>query len=103
MTMQRLKMLNLAMLVPFTVLSAYAVYDVGFVGVLEHQFSSSGGVQVWVDLAIALIFLMTWMVPHAKRTGRNPWPYVVATLIAGCFGPMSYIALAKSDDPVFGA
>lgn len=98
--MKRMKLLAIALLLPFTALTGYALYDVGFIGVFEHQFANAGGAQVWVDLAIALLLIMAWMIPHAKRTGRNPWPYVVTTAIAGCYGPLLYLALAPAEDPL---
>lgn len=88
----------IAALIPFTALTVYALYDVGFVGVFEHQFATSGGVQVWVDLAIAVTFFMGWLIPDAKRTGRNPWPYIVITLVFASFGPLLYFAFDRRDD-----
>ncbi len=101
--MKHLRMLSIVLLVPFTALTGYALYDIGFMGVFEHQFSNSGGLQVWIDLAIAVTLILFWLVPNAKRTGRNPWPYVIITMIAGSFGPLLYFALAKpsaSDAPL---
>lgn len=85
-------------LLPFTLLSVYTLYDVGVIGVFEHQLASSGGWQVFTDLAIALSLIMCWMYQDAKRTGRNVWPYIVITLIAGSFGPLFYVASSKVDD-----
>lgn len=90
------KPLAVALLVPFTALTVYALADVGFIGVFEHQLASSGGWQVWVDLVIAIVLLLTWLIPDARRTGRNPWPFVVISLIAGSFGPLLYVALGPS-------
>ena len=84
--------LAIVLLIPFTALSIQALIDVGYVGVLQHQMQNSAGVQVFVDLAIALTLILTWMIPEAKRKGRNPWPWVVVTLIAGSFGPLLYLA-----------
>ena len=93
--MKNVRLLAIALLVPFTALTAYTIYDIGVLAVFEHQMASSGGWLVFVDLAIALLFIMIWMVPDARPTGRNPWPYIVITLIAGSFGPLFYLALSK--------
>jgi len=79
------------MLIPFSLLTAYALYKVGYVGIIEHQLQSSAGWQVLVDLVIACALIFTWMIPEAKRAGRNPWPYVIITLFLGSFGPLLYL------------
>ena len=56
--MSRLRLLAIAMLIPFGALSVYALQQVGFVGVLEYQFANSGGIQVWVDLLIAMVLFV---------------------------------------------
>jgi hypothetical protein len=40
---------------------------------------------------IALLLLLTFLVPHAREAGRNPWPWVALTLLLGSFGPLSYL------------
>ncbi len=100
--MRNLRLLAIALLIPFTALTVYAIYDVGYVGVLKYQMATSGGWQVWVDLAIAVLLTFFWLVPHAVRTGRNPWPYVLIALLFASLGPLLYLALSKSDDPGLG-
>ena len=95
--MQPLRLLAIAILIPFTGLTAYAVQQVGFSGILEYQLASPPGWQVIVDLVIAMVLFLCWMIPNAKQTGRNPWPYIVITAIAGSFGPLLYLAAARSD------
>lgn len=99
-SMRGARILSFIILVPFTALTLYALYDVGFVGLLKYQAAQSGGIQVFADLSIALLFFVLWMVPHARHTGRNPWPYIVMTLVLGSYGPLLYFALASSDDPL---
>lgn len=91
--MSSLRWIAIAVLFPFGALTAYALLDVGFVGVFQHQFDSSGGWQVLADLVIAIGLISVWMVVDARRTHRNPWPYVGLALVAGSFGPLLYLAL----------
>ena len=35
------------------------------------------------------------MVGDAKQRGVNPWPFVLVTLVAGSFGPLSYLLLRE--------
>ena len=79
----------------FGVLSALALADVGYFGILEPHFKSFGGAQVFTDLVIALTLAMFWMVSDARTSGINPWPFVVATLVLGSFGPLLYLALRE--------
>jgi len=89
------KSLAIAMLIPFTLLSLYAVYKVGYWGVISYQLQNPAGWQVFADLVIACVLLLTLITPDAKRKGRNPWPYIAVTIFLGSFGPLLYIALAK--------
>jgi len=85
------------MLIPFTVLSIYAVYKVGYIGVIDYQRHSPAGWQVFADLVIACILLLMWIFPDAQKSGRNPWGYALITLVAGAFGPLLYWALGKTE------
>jgi uncharacterized membrane protein len=84
------KSLLLAILVPFTALTAVALWQVGLLGIFVPHFTTWGGAQVFADLVIALCFCMVWMWRDAKRTGRKAWFWVVFTLLAGSFSPLLY-------------
>ena len=86
------KTLAMLILIPFTALTLYAVWDVGYFGIFDYHRHSSAGWQVFADLVIALVLVLTWMIPEAKRQGRNPWPWVAVTFVAGAFGPLLYLA-----------
>lgn len=96
--MKPIKALCLAILVPFTGLTVYALAQVGYLGIFSAPLASPGGWQVFADLVIALLLVMVWMVRDASRRGRNVWPYVVVTLLAGSFGPLLYLLLAPASD-----
>jgi drug/metabolite transporter (DMT)-like permease len=87
--------LAIAILIPFTLLTLYAVSQVGYIGIFEYHLHSPAGWQVITDLVIALVLLLTWLVPEARRAGRNPWPWVVLTLVAGSFGPLLYLVFVR--------
>lgn len=92
--MSHRKLLALALLVPFSALTVYAVAEVGYIGIFDYQRYSPAGWQVFADLAIALLLAMTWMIQDARAQGRNPWPWVAITLFTGSFGPLLYLAMA---------
>lgn len=83
----------LAILLPFALYSTYAVYEIGYLGIFTSHFHTAG-FQVLADLVIACTLAMVWMWRDAAATGRNVWPYILATLTLGSFGPLSYLLLA---------
>lgn len=75
----------------FVALSAYAVARHGYVGIFTQHLTSAAGVQVLVDLVIALTIVMAWMWQDARRHDINPVPYVLLTLGLGSIGPLAYL------------
>ena len=82
-------------LILFGALTMAALWQHGYWGILAPHFQSFGGAQVFVDLVIALSLFLAWMWRDAKATGRNPWPWVFATLSLGSFGPLLYLLTRK--------
>ncbi len=78
-------------LIPFSALTAVALWQHGYWGILAPHFQTFGAGQVLADLVIALTLVMAWMWRDAKATGRNIWPWFAATLILGSFGPLLYL------------
>lgn len=89
------RILAIAILIPFTLLTAYAVMEVGYLGIFDYHRHSPAGWQVFVDLVIALVLVLTWLVPEAQRNGQSPWPWIALTLALGSFGPLLYLVFAR--------
>lgn len=85
------RILALCLLIPFSILTAYALIDVGYLGIIGHLLSHSAGWQVFADLVIALVLVLIWLFADAKASGRSPWPWVILTLLLGSFGPLLYL------------
>lgn len=81
----------LLVLAAFSVLTAAALWQHGYWGIVAPHFQSFGGAQVFSDLVIALCLAMVWMWQDAAAQRRNPWPFIVLTLAAGSFGPLLYL------------
>ena len=91
------KTLAWVLLIPFLGLTAYALMEVGYIGIFDYHRHSPAGWQVFTDLVLSLLLILLWLVPHAKANGRNPWIFVVITLGAGVIGPLLYLATAPSE------
>jgi hypothetical protein len=79
----------------FGALSAVALWQHGYWGIIAPHFQSFGGGQVLADLVIALTLVMVWMWHDAGAVGRNPWPWIVATLVVGSLSPLLYLLTRK--------
>lgn len=91
--------LLLLVLVLFGALSAAALWQHGYWGILAPHFQSLAGGQVFADLVIALSLVMVWMWRDARALGRSPWPWIAATLALGSFGPLVYLLTRRPPGP----
>jgi hypothetical protein len=87
--------LLIATLLAFGALTAVALVHHGYFGIFALHFQTWGGMQVLIDLVIALTLVLVWMWHDARATGRNVWPWIVATLALGSFGPLLYLLTRK--------
>ncbi|HEU0200432.1 MAG TPA: DUF2834 domain-containing protein [Burkholderiaceae bacterium] len=84
----------------FAVLTAAAVLESGYWGIFTGQFGTWAGLQVLSDVVLACAVTMFWMWRDARKTGRNVWPYFALTLVAGSFGPLLYLLLGPTRQPL---
>ena len=89
--MQPIQKLCLAILLPFSALSVYAMMQVGYIGIFDYHRHSPAGWQVFTDLVIGMVLILIWMHRDAKRRGRAFWPFAALTVAAGSFGPLLYL------------
>ena len=75
------------------IITIFALIEGGLGGFLDGITHSWATIQIYVDLVIAILFLIVWMWRDAKTTGRNPWPWIVLALIIGSFSPLIYLLL----------
>lgn len=82
-------------LILFGGLTAVALWNHGYWGIITPHFKTFGAGQVLADLVIAVTLAMVWMWHDAKATGRNVWPWLALSMAAGSFGPLLYLLTAK--------
>ena len=80
----------------FSVFTFWVLAQTGLVGFYVQLFSSFAGVQVFVDIVIALVLVLGWMWRDAPATGRRFWPYAALTLTLGSIGPLLYLLLTPA-------
>lgn len=93
-TMRRITLI--VSLIAFLILTIMAVWQHGYLGIFTQQFQNYAGVQVFVDLVIALTLFLIWLWNDAKAAGRNPIPWVLLTLATGSIGALVYLLVYKT-------
>ena len=78
-------------LVAFGLLSSYAMWQVGYVGIFTSSLANWGTIQVFSDLVVSSVLIIVWMLADARARGLNAWPFVVVTLLAGSVGILFYL------------
>lgn len=89
------RVLLMIVLFVFGLYSAYAVAEVGVVGIFASH-AHVAGLQVFADLVIALSLAMAWMVHDASVHGRKVWPFILCTLALGSIGPLLYLLVGRA-------
>jgi hypothetical protein len=77
--------------VAFSAFTGYVFYAQGAIAFVEWATKSPVGIQLSLDLVIALTLVAGWMIGDARRRGVSAVPYVVLTLFLGSIGPMLYL------------
>ena len=79
------------LLVDFSALTAWAVYQHGLLEIFELAFSSWGSALLFVDLTISLGLVLAWMFGDSRERGMSFVPYAALTLAFGSVGPLLYL------------
>src|SRR5262249_6787225 len=79
-----------ALLATFGVFSAWVVATHGYLGFVVLAGQSSWGLQLLIDLTVALGFAVSWMIGDARKRGIASWPYIIATVLLGSIGVLVY-------------
>jgi hypothetical protein len=79
------------LLADFVALTAYALYQYGYVGFFEAAFANAVGIQLMTDLVIALSLFAIWMIRDARERDISPFPYLALVLTLGSIGALAYL------------
>jgi hypothetical protein len=90
------RILLIVALLLFGGVTAAALWQHGYWGILAPHFQSWGGAQVLMDLVISLTLVLCWLWRDARACQRNPWPWLLATLVVGSFGPLLYLLTRRA-------
>ena len=82
------------LLLDFVIVSLYLIWPTGANGLLEFVVEAQGwGLQVTMDLVVALTIGTVWMWKDARSKGINPLPYAVMVPLTGSIGLLMYLAM----------
>lgn len=92
------KAVLLTTLVLFGALTAVGIVVEGVPGAVVDAITFNWhSVQIYVDLVIAVAVICVWIHRDASDRGRNPWPWIAASLIVGMFSPLAYLLTRRVD------
>jgi len=83
--------LLLDVLVLFLAYTLYVIETVGYVEFFRQALASPVGLQLLVDVVLALSLALVWMRSDAKVSGIPFAPYLIVTLVLGSVGPLGYL------------
>lgn len=94
-----MKKLRLAALivvfVSFTAFSLVVTFEEGYWGFLANARDHAWGLQVLLDLSIAINLLAVHMYFRARRTGAPFWPYLLSLPWLGSIGALAFYIHAE--------
>jgi MFS superfamily sulfate permease-like transporter len=86
-------------LIAFTALTAYTVYQHGYLGFFAALTANVATVTASVDLVIALSLVMAWMWRDASEREVAVFPYLLLTALLGSIGPLLYLIRRAGSEP----
>ena len=89
--MNRKQIILAIVLADFAALTAFAVWQYGYVGIFELALSSWATSLLLVDLVISLGLVLIWMMGDSRERGLAFLPYALLTLAFGSVGPLLYL------------
>lgn len=76
-------------------ITARALMDKSYLELFAFAFQGWPQFQIFSDLTASITLVSSWMIWDARKKGRTVWPYVVATVLTGSFGPLTYLLVGE--------
>ena len=92
------QVLLVVVLVLFAGFTAAALAVDGIVGIFHAITFNLVSIQIFVDLVLAVGVIDIWVHRDARSRGRNPWPWLAASLATGMFSPLIYLLVRSRVD-----
>lgn len=81
--------------IDFALFSTWVMYEIGYFGIWQAGFVSSGSLQILIDLAICCVLICSWLKKDAEQRGINPYPWMLATFATGSLAPLLYLLIRE--------
>jgi hypothetical protein len=81
----------IAVFAAFTLWSLTVAIGHGPLGFITNALEHPWGMQVLIDLSIALFVAWSWLRHDARERGIPAWPYILGTLTLGSIGVLAYL------------
>ena len=98
--MNRKQIVLALVLADFAALTAWAVWQHGYLGIFELALASTATSLLLVDLVIALGLVLIWMMGDSRERGLAFLPYALLTLAFGSVGPLLYLIRREGRAPL---
>lgn len=89
--------MKLRLFLLITVFAAFSIYTAevviahGYLGFVDLALTGGWSGQVFLDLCIALLLFVGWMLRDGRARGITTWPYLMAVLTMGSIGALAYL------------
>ncbi|MCA9519605.1 MAG: hypothetical protein KC609_01470 [Myxococcales bacterium] len=97
--MNRRQWLLLLVLLDFVAITVWAFVTQDVVGYVRTLGGNPWGIQILLDLSIAITCASVWVYRDARERGLNPIGYIASMLVLGTIGLLVYLIRRESAAP----